>query len=128
MSSVTNEYGDPTLDQTIVDRVAAVLEEAEAESRPLEVDPYRSRLFETFVTAEGAGLLADDAESDLTADSLCRRLGERWGLAEASRESAERQQKLSPEHVSKMRLLWSLLRMWMEWTYAWERWPEFHER
>ncbi|MBA3312415.1 MAG: hypothetical protein H0T47_03855 [Planctomycetaceae bacterium] len=118
---------ETSLDETIVERVAAVLEDAERAIRPIEVDPYRARLFETFVTAEGAGFLADDAEFDLKADGLCRRLGERWGLADASRESAEKQQKLAPEHVAKMRLLWSLLRMWMEWTYAWERWPEFHE-
>ena len=24
------------------------------------------------------------------------------------------------------RLLWSVMRMWMEWDYAWERWEEFH--
>ena len=26
-----------------------------------------------------------------------------------------------------MRLLWSVMRMWMEWTYAWQRWAEFHQ-
>jgi len=26
-----------------------------------------------------------------------------------------------------MRMLWSFLRMWMEWAYAWERWSEFHD-
>lgn len=127
MSGFSMDLEDAPLDEVIVERVAKVLEEAEAETRPLEVEPYRSRLFETFVTAEGAGLLTDDAEADLRAEGLCQRLGERWGLADATRQSAETQNKLSPEHVAKMRLLWSLLRMWMEWTYAWERWPEFHE-
>ena len=31
-----------------------------------------------------------------------------------------------PAHLQKMRSLWSIMRMWMEWTYAWQRWPEFH--
>jgi hypothetical protein len=126
MNPVTDDR-ETSLGESIIERVATVLEDAEQAVRPIEIDPYRSRLFETFVTAEGAGYLADDAEFDLQAEGLCRRLGERWGLADASRDSTEKQQKFAPEHVAKMRLLWSLLRMWMEWTYAWERWHEFHE-
>ena len=30
------------------------------------------------------------------------------------------------EQLAKVRLLWSFMRMWMEWTYAWKRWDEFH--
>lgn len=65
-------------------------------------------------------------EDDLTADGLCRSLAVRWNLADATRDSFTNQKKLSPEHLARMRLLWSVMRMWMEWTYAWERWPEFH--
>lgn len=115
------------LGESILDRVQAILSEAEQTRRPLEIEPFRGQLFEVFVTADGAGLIDEDADPDLTADGLCRRLGERWGLSDATRESVERQQKLPPEHLAKMRLLWSVLRMWMEWQYAWSRWPEFHE-
>ena len=110
----------------IVARVEELALDAEAQSKPLEVDPYRSRLFELFVTAHGAGYLSENAPVDLSADGLCRMLGARWGLADATRSSFEQQRKLSPEHLAKMRLLWSIMRMWMEWAYAWDRWPEFH--
>jgi len=49
------------------------------------------------------------------------------GLAEAAAASHQSQSKLAPEHLSKMRLLWSFLRLWMEWQYAWSRWTEFHD-
>ena len=114
--------------------------EAHAETRPLEVDPWRSRLFEFFVTADGAGLIPDDRssgmrqdfdepadESDLSADSLCRLLAQRWGLDMAARESAAMQTRLPKDQLERMRLLWSVMRMWMEWTYAWRRWAEFHD-
>lgn len=113
--------------QDIVKRIEAVLLESETEGKPLEVDPQRSRLFELFVTAEGAGYLDQDAEIDLTSDELCRILADRWGLAEAARESHAQQNRLAGRELARMRQLWSLLRMWMEWTYAWSRWPEFHK-
>lgn len=113
---------------------------AEAETRPLEVDPWRSRLFELFVTAEGANLIPDDRsqgihegldgptdEQNLSADSLCRLLAQRWGLDMAARESAALQTRLPKEQLERMRLLWSVMRMWMEWSYAWQRWAEFHD-
>ena len=115
------------LGETIVSRVEAILTEAQRASRPIELEPYRGRLFELFVTADAAGYLADDSEVDLSADGLCRQLGERWGLADATRASMESQQKLPADQLAQMRLLWSVLRMWMEWRYAWERWSEFHE-
>jgi hypothetical protein len=118
---------DPPLGDALIDRIEAILTEAQQMRRPIEVDPFRGQLFEAFVTADAAGLLDDEAEPNLTADQLCRRLGERWGLADAMRESVERQQNLPPEQLSKMRMLWSVLRMWMEWEYAWARWPEFHD-
>ena len=115
------------LGETIVSRVEAILTEAQRASRPIELEPYRGRLFELFVTADAAGYLADDSEVDLSADGRCRQLGERWGLADATRASMESQQKLPADQLAQMRLLWSVLRMWMEWRYAWERWSEFHE-
>ncbi|WP_145259451.1 hypothetical protein [Calycomorphotria hydatis] len=117
---------DSPLAERVLDRVAAIVTEAETSRKPLEVDPYRGQLFELFVTADGAGYLKEDAEIDLTADGLCRQLSERWGLADATRESVGNQERLSEQHLAKMRLLWSVMRMWMEWSYAWERWDEFH--
>ncbi|HEX6984980.1 MAG TPA: hypothetical protein VF170_06365, partial [Planctomycetaceae bacterium] len=65
---------DAPLGETIVDRVEAILAEAEQTRRPIEIDPFRGRLFELFVTADAAGYLSEDADPDLTADGLCRRL------------------------------------------------------
>lgn len=121
-----DDESDSPLGERIIDRVEAILIDADRQSRPLEIDPFRGQLFEAFVMAEAAGLLREDADPDLTSDNLCKILAERWGLADATRDSVERQQKLPPAHLAKMRLLWSVLRMWMEWQYAWDRWPEFH--
>lgn len=62
----------------------------------------------------------------MTADGLCRELSKRWGLSDAAKESVAAQAKLPPEHLNKMRLLWSVMRLWMEWDYAWSRWAEFN--
>lgn len=122
----------------IVKSVDRLVLEAIAATRPIEVDPYRSRLFELFVTADGAGLVRDDRETpvdfdeddtdetDLSSDSLCRLLAGRWGLDLAARESAATQKRLPQDQLDRMRALWSVMRMWMEWTYAWKRWSEFH--
>ena len=124
MSSSTNET--QTLADRILSRIEALILEAEQTSKPLEVDPYRSQLFEMFVTANGAGYTKDGADPDLSADGLCRTLGSRWGLDSAAREAMSQQTRMPHQHLSKMRLLWSVMRMWMEWDYAWERWDEFH--
>ncbi len=110
----------------VISRVKEVLIEAEQLTRPLEIDPFRGRLFELFVTAEGAGFTADGAEPDLSCDGLGRALALDWNLQSVAAESVSHQTKIPPEHLSKLRLLWSLMRMWMEWTYAWERYAEFH--
>lgn len=127
-----------TVANTIVNGIEQLANDAQAETSPVEIDPFRSRLFEFFVTADGAGLIgderssslnsADDAadETDLSADGLCRSLARRWGLDMAARDSAAQQTKLPPEQLERMRLLWSVMRMWMEWNYAWCRWEEFH--
>ena len=115
-----------SLAKKIVDGIDAIIQESTDATKPLEVDPYRSRLFELFVTAQGAGFLDEDSPNDLTADGLCRQLSARWGLGEAARSSIEQQQRMSQTELGQMRQLWSVMRMWMEWDYAWERWPEFH--
>lgn len=116
-----------TLAADLLDEIERILLEAEEKTQPLEIEPNRGKLFELFVAAEGAGYIDEDAELDLTADSICKHLGERWGLAEAAQNSVSQQDRLAGDHLAKMRLLWSIMRMWMEWSYAWSRWDEFHK-
>ena len=116
-----------SLASDLINRIDALLLDAEQKTKPIEVEPYREQLFELFVTADGAGYLKEDVGVDLSADGLCKLLADRWGLAEEARLSTANQSKLNPAQLSKMRLLWSLMRMWMEWTYAWSRWVEFHQ-
>ena len=137
INSMSHFKKDLSLVDNLLISIEELVLEAERQGEPLEIDPWRERLFEMFVTAHGAGYLEGHDEGDeiigrnttpdLTADSLCRQLGDRWGLANAARESVAQQQKLPTEDLGKMRLLWSLMRMWMEWTYAWKRWPEFND-
>lgn len=119
---------NPSLADQILLQVEDMVLESEHNQKPLEVDPYRSRLFELFVTAEGAGYLAEDSIPDLTADGLCRMLASKWGLRTAAESSVREQTRIPTEHMSRMRSLWSVMRMWMEWTYAWQRYDEFHPR
>ncbi|HEX4070898.1 MAG TPA: hypothetical protein VHX68_06995 [Planctomycetaceae bacterium] len=124
---------EPSLAKSILDQIELVVREAEEAGRPLEIDPYRPRLFELFVMADAGDLLKESTSEqepkklDLTSDSLCRALAERWNLSDAVRQSNANQTRLPPSHLGRMRLLWSVMRMWMEWTYAWERWAEFHQ-
>lgn len=115
-----------SLADQIVRQVESILLAAESVTRPVEVDPYREELFALFVTAHGAGFTSTGAPIDLSSDGLCIRLAERWGLRNAAQQSFQAQQKLPNEQLAKMRLLWSVMRMWMEWEYAWSRWAEFH--
>jgi hypothetical protein len=125
MSSSTNQA--LTLADRILVQIEALIQEAEQTTKPLEVDPFRNQLFELFVTANGAGYTKAGADPDLSADGLCRKLGMRWGLDSAAREAMSQQTRMPFQHLSKMRLLWSVMRMWMEWDYAWDRWDEFHD-
>ena len=111
----------------IVNRIEKLLADADGQTKPLEVNPFRPQLFELFVMADATGFVAEGSNPDLTCDGIARELAQRWNLADATRESVTRQSKLPPEHLSKMRMLWSFMRMWMEWTYAWRRWNEFHQ-
>ncbi len=124
MPTSVNEIAN--LATRILDRVEELILVAERETKPLELDPLRSDLFELFVTANGAGYTSEDSDPDLSADGLCRTLGMRWGLADAAKSAIESSGRMPAEHLSKMRLLWSVMRMWMEWSYAWDRWHEFH--
>ncbi len=126
-SSVTEPISQATLIRTVIDRLQLIIEQAEAETKPLEMDPFRSQLFELFVMADGAAMLDEALEPNLTSDSIAKILAERWQLRSAAVESMQQDSPLAQESLSRMRLLWSFLRMWMEWTYAWQRWREFHE-
>ncbi|MEO1996295.1 MAG: hypothetical protein ABGZ17_13585 [Planctomycetaceae bacterium] len=110
----------------IVDGIESLVQEAQRATQPLELDPHRSKLFEFFVTADAAGYLSEDREPNLSSDSLCHLLAQRWGLSDAARNSVSEQTRLQPDQLDSMRMLWSVMRMWMEWTYAWQRWSEFH--
>ena len=116
-----------TLAADLLNLLDALILDADRQAKPLELEPYRSQLFELFVIADASGLMRDDSVPDLSPEGLSRELGERWGLKSAAQSSQTALNKLSPEHLSKMRLLWSFLRMWMEWQYAWSRFVEFHD-
>lgn len=117
-----------TLADDLLNRLDTVILEAERLTKPLELDPYRGQLFELFVIADASGLMRDGATPDLSADGISTQLSERWGLKTAAQEAQQHNTKMTAEHLSRMRLLWSFLRMWMEWEYAWSRWSEFHDR
>jgi len=114
------------LRESIIDQIEAVLRSCEEGKRPIEVDPARGELFELFVKVEREGGLHEESPLNLAADGLCQSLAERWGLKNATESWLKQNSNLSPDQLARMRSLWSLLRVWMEWTYAWERWPDFH--
>ena len=87
MSTSVNETA--TLATRILDRIDELILSAERETKPLELDPLRSQLFELFVTANGAGYTREGSDPDLTADGLCRTLGQRWGLADAAKSAVD---------------------------------------
>ncbi len=111
----------------LVSRIDDVLQGAAASGQPIELDPNRTRLFELFVMAEATGFLEEGAEHDLTCDGVARDLAARWNLSRELGGPPTSPSSLPPEHLSRLRLLWSFMRMWMEWTYAWQRWDEFHK-
>ncbi len=73
---------EPSLAKSILDQIELVVREAEEAGRPLEIDPYRPRLFELFVMADAGDLLKESTSEqepkklDLTSDSLCRVLAD----------------------------------------------------
>ncbi|MEM9704380.1 MAG: hypothetical protein AAF907_18205, partial [Planctomycetota bacterium] len=55
-------------EERLLDEVERVVREAEDATKPLEVEPYRGRLFELFAMAFHAGLVvrsADDPQGEL---------------------------------------------------------------
>ena len=110
----------------ILDRVEDIMLEASQATRPLELEPSRKQLFELFVESHRAGLVSDDIEPNVTADGLCAALSVRWGLKDTVQDAMKSQAKLSGDQLAQRRSLWSVMRMWMEWTYAWDRWVEYH--
>jgi len=109
----------------ILNQIESLIVEAESQTRPLEMAPYRGQLFELFVTSFRESLV-DEEDGPLAADAICRELGDRWGLSTAAQSSMSEHKSLTADQLAKMRSLWSVMRMWMEWTYAWSRWNEFH--
>lgn len=126
-TAVNAPVSQASLIENIIDQLQATVEEAQEQVKPLEMEPYRGRLFELFVTANGAGLTDEELEPNLCSDSITSLLAERWGLKDEARATFENQKAMSSLGQARVKLLWSLLRMWMEWSYAWDRWDEFHD-
>lgn len=55
-----------TLFTQIIDGVESLVLDSEKQTKPIEVDPFRGRLFEFFVTANGAGYLEEEADQTRT--------------------------------------------------------------
>ena len=68
--------GSRDLANNLLEQIGSLIDEAEQATRPLEVDPYRSRLFELFVMADASGFLIEDGDPDLTADGVGRELAQ----------------------------------------------------
>lgn len=109
----------------VLNQIEALIVDAEEKTRPLEMDPYRSQLFDLF-SAAWKNKLTGEEDGPLAADAICKELGDRWGLSAAAQGTPEGAPALQKEHLAKMRSLWSVMRMWMEWTYAWTRWGDFN--
>lgn len=110
----------------LVHQIDDLLQDAAGNGKPIEIDPHRARLFELFVMADAAGFLEEGAAQDLSCDAIARKLAARWDLAKNMGGTLPQPTNLPPEQLGRLRLLWSFMRMWMEWTYAWQRWDEFH--
>lgn len=113
------------LAQDLIDRIEQLILQAEQAAVPLEVDPQRTRLFQMFAEAEAAGFLSDESLIDLSCDAIARHLADRWNLRDLGQAIAQ-PTRLPPSQLNRLRVLWSFMRLWMEWTYAWQRWREFH--
>ena len=124
--SVKNRSPGASLAHDLVDQIDEVLHSAFSEGQPIELDPHRARLFELFVMAEATGFLKEGSEPDLSCDGIARDLAARWNLAQNMPGGLSQSSSLPPEQLRRLRVLWSFMRMWMEWSYAWKRWDEFH--
>ncbi|MEM9700861.1 MAG: hypothetical protein AAF907_00285 [Planctomycetota bacterium] len=124
---------DPHFAEEALAQVEAVLTECEKKTRPPEVVPYRDQLFALFAAAYEANLTSDpdergpdEATTDLSAEGLCKTLGEKWGLAAAAQANPADGPALDAKHLGKFRLLISLMHLWSNWDLAWRRWPDYH--
>ncbi len=126
--STTRVSPGRALANDLIGRVDEVLQCATASGQPIELDPQRSQLFELFVMAEATGFLVEGGEVDLSCDGVARELADRWNMARDLGGQPSPPGALAPEQLTRLRLLWSFMRMWMEWTYAWQRWKEFHNQ
>ena len=113
--------------QELVNRIEGIITAAEAKTRPLEVEPYRGNLFAVFVEADQAGLLTEKTPN-MTSEAITKILAGRWKLKEVVELAGQQKGAVSDDNLRKMQLLWSVLRLWMEWSYAWSRWAEFHAK
>ena len=111
--------------QDLIDRIEELILRAETEAVPLEIDPQRPELFQMFAEAEAAGFFADDSHIDVSCDAIARELAGRWKLRDLGKAIAQ-PNLLPPTQLKRLRVLWSFMRLWMEWSYAWQRWHEFH--
>ncbi len=109
----------------LVDRAETVIKAAEAANYPLEMDPYRAQLFDIFALAEASGLLIEMGPH-LQADALAERLSERWNLKAIGEAGLKLSATSNDPVMRRVQLLWSACRLWMAWTYAWERWDFYH--
>ncbi len=114
-----------TLARELTDQIEQLILSAESANVPLEIDPQRRQLFDLFVQADAAGFLADDAPMDLSCDAIAKDLAGRWDLRNLGAAVAH-PTSLPPAQLARLRVLWSFMRLWMEWSYAWQRWAEFH--
>jgi hypothetical protein len=114
------------LARDLVDQIEEALQNATQQGQPIEIDPHRARLFELFVMADATGFVAEGSEPDLSCDGVARELAARWNLARNLGGGLAQPSSLPPDQLGRLRLLWSFMRMWMEWSYAWKRWDEFH--
>ncbi|MBS0264066.1 MAG: hypothetical protein JSS02_19175 [Planctomycetes bacterium] len=112
--------------QDVVNRIAEILTASLQHNQPIELDPHRHQLFELFVMAEATGFLEEGQAFDLSCDGVARELAARWDLARKMGGGAAQLASLPPDQLARLRIIWSFMRIWMEWTYAWKRWPEFH--
>jgi hypothetical protein len=108
----------------LIDQIETLILDAEESGKPLEVDPQRAQLFDLFAQADAAGFLAEGASPDLSSDAVAKELASRWNLRNLG-AAISQPTALPAAQFARLRVLWSFLRMWMEWSYAWERWAEF---
>lgn len=118
----TQSMSAARFEEHVLASLDAILQSCEERHRPIQEEPSRGDLFDLFAAAAQRELV----DGPLSSDAICRQLASRWGLAGAVRSSVDQRTGIPPDQMARMRSLWGLIQMWMEWTYAWERWSDFH--